>query len=209
MFGLGVPELVIILIVLGLIATAIIVVSLTIILVVRPKRQASQETATPRTSAVYPEQPMLVKKVAIAGDHAGVAEKAQLVEWMRQRGIEVFDLGPSTDARVDYPDFAAKVAESVISGEAERGVLICGTGIGMAISANKMPGIRAANVTTPEFAALSREHNDANIVALSARFIDPHTNERILQAFFSTPFGGGRHAGRVQKITELESGASK
>jgi ribose 5-phosphate isomerase B len=209
MFGLGVPELIILLIVLGLIATAIIVVSLTIILVVRPKRQASQEAAAPKASAVYPEQPILIKKVASASDHAGVAEKAQLGEWMRRRGIEVFDLGPSTDARVDYPDFAVKVAESVISGETERGVLICGTGIGMAISANKMPGIRAANVTTPEFAALSREHNDANIVALSARFIDLHTNERILQTFFSTPFGGGRHAGRVQKITELESGASK
>jgi ribose 5-phosphate isomerase B len=150
------------------------------------------------------EQPINIKKVAIAGDHAGVAEKAKLAEWMRQRGVEVLDLGPDSDARVDYPDFAAKVAKSVANGEAERGVLICGTGIGMSIAANKVSGIRAANVTTPELAALSREHNDANIVALSARFVDLQTNEQILQAFLSTPFGGGRHADRVQKISGLE-----
>ncbi len=155
--------------------------------------------------APEPARPITVSKIAIASDHAGVVEKAQLVRWMQQRGIEVLDLGPATDERVDYPDFAAKVAEAVTDGTVERGVLVCGTGIGMSIAANKLPGIRAANVTTPEFAALAREHNDANIVALSARFTDSATNERILSAFLSTDFGGGRHADRVQKITDLET----
>ncbi len=147
---------------------------------------------------------MNVKKVAIASDHAGVEQKAELVKWMRQHDIEVLDLGPETDDRVDYPDFAAKVATSVAGGEAEKGVLICGSGIGMSISANKISGIRAANVTSPEFAVLAREHNDANIVAISARFVPQETNEQILEAFFSTEFAGGRHAGRVDKITDLE-----
>ena len=147
---------------------------------------------------------MNVKKVAIASDHAGVEQKAELVKLMRQHDIEVLDLGPETDDRVDYPDFAAKVATSVAGGEAEKGVLICGSGIGMSISANKISGIRAANVTSPEFAVLAREHNDANIVAISARFVPQETNEQILEAFFSTEFAGGRHAGRVDKITDLE-----
>ncbi|HBT96113.1 MAG TPA: ribose 5-phosphate isomerase B [Coriobacteriia bacterium] len=168
-----------------------------------PPQSARQSTSQPTQQ---PTQQITVSKVAIASDHAGVAEKARLVEWMKGQGIEVLDLGPATDDRVDYPDFAAKVAGAVTGGTVETGVLVCGTGIGMAIAANKLPGIRAANVTSPEFAALAREHNDANIVAVSARFSEPQTNERILATFFSTDFGGGRHAGRVQKITDLEAG---
>lgn len=143
-------------------------------------------------------------KISIASDHAGFEQKEPLAAHLRDCGHEVVDRGPSNDARVDYPDFAALVAYDVVNGVAERGVLVCGTGIGMAVAANKVDGIRAANVVTPNFAALAREHNDANIVTVSARFVDEPTNKAILDAFLSTDFGGGRHADRVAKITALE-----
>lgn len=143
-------------------------------------------------------------KVSIASDHAGFEEKQLLVEYLKELGHEVLDRGPQDDGRVDYPDFAELVARDVASGEAERGVLVCGTGIGMAIAANKVDGIRAANVTTPEFAALAREHNDANIVTVSGRFVSDEVNREIVSAFLQTAFGGGRHEGRVQKIMALE-----
>ena len=142
--------------------------------------------------------------ISIASDHAGFAEKQLLVGYLRTLDHDVIDRGPDNDDRVDYPDFAALVAQDVVSGEAERGVLVCGTGIGMAIAANKVHGIRAANVTTPEFAALSREHNDANIVSVSGRFVDDDTNRAIVKTFIETEFAGGRHAGRVAKIMALE-----
>ena len=145
--------------------------------------------------------------ISIASDHAGFEQKTALAAYLRELGHQVTDLGPDTDERVDYPDFAALVARDVAAGTAERGVLVCGTGIGMAVAANKVQGIRAANVVTPEFAALAREHNDANVVALSGRFVDAETNRRILDAFLSTDFGGGRHAGRVEKIAALEKAA--
>ena len=143
-------------------------------------------------------------KISIASDHAGFEQKQLLAAHLRAQGHEVADRGPENDDRVDYPDYAEKVARDVAAGEAERGVLVCGTGIGMAIAANKVHGIRAANVTTPEFARLSREHNDANIVTVSGRFVDIDTNVQIVDAFLSTDFGGGRHAGRVEKIMALE-----
>lgn len=143
-------------------------------------------------------------KVYIASDHAGFDEKQLLVGYLKELGHEVTDCGPENDDRVDYPDFAAIVARAVASGEAERGVLVCGTGIGMAVAANKVRGIRAANVTSPEFAALAREHNDANVVSVSGRFVDDETNRAIVKAFLETEFGGGRHAGRVEKIMKLE-----
>ena len=143
-------------------------------------------------------------KLSIASDHAGFEQKQQLAEYLRNLGHEVLDRGPDSDDRVDYPDFAELVARDVAEGVAERGVLVCGTGIGMAVAANKIDGIRAANVTTPEFAALSREHNDANVVTVSGRFVALEENERIMDAFIETEFGGGRHAGRVQKIMDLE-----
>lgn len=142
--------------------------------------------------------------ISIASDHAGFEQKEMLAQHLRDAGFEVHDKGPATDARVDYPDFAALVAHEVASGAAERGVLVCGTGIGMAIAANKVPGVRAANVTSPEFAALAREHNDANVVTVSGRFVQPATNREIIDAFLNTDFGGGRHVGRVEKIMELE-----
>ena len=143
-------------------------------------------------------------KISIASDHAGFEQKQALAAYLESLGHDVIDRGPGTDDRVDYPDFAALVAHDVVDGAAERGVLVCGTGIGMAVAANKIDGIRAANVTSPVFAALAREHTDANIVAVSGRFVDEATNREILDAFVSTEFGGGRHADRVKKITALE-----
>ena len=143
-------------------------------------------------------------KVSIASDHAGFEQKQMLVSYLQENGHEVIDRGPDNDDRVDYPDFAAMVARDVVEGVAERGVLVCGTGIGMAIAANKVHGIRAANVTSAEFAALAREHNDANVITVSGRFVAEEENRAIVKTFLETPFGGGRHAGRVEKIMKLE-----
>ena len=143
--------------------------------------------------------------ISIASDHAGFEQKQALAAYLRDQGHEVIDRGPGNDDRVDYPDFAELVARDVAGGAAERGVLVCGTGIGMAVAANKIDGVRAVNVTTPQFAELSREHNDANVVTLSGRFVDEGTNRAILDAFLSTPFGEGRHTGRVEKIMALET----
>ncbi|MBU5405002.1 ribose 5-phosphate isomerase B [Paraeggerthella hongkongensis] len=145
-------------------------------------------------------------KISIASDHAGFEQKQQLVDYLASQGHDVIDRGPDTDDRVDYPDYAALVAHDVVDGLAERGVLVCGTGIGMAVAANKVAGVRAANIVSPEFAALCREHNDANVITLSGRFVEPGVNQAILDAFLSTAFGGGRHAGRVEKIAALEIG---
>lgn len=143
-------------------------------------------------------------KVSIASDHAGFEEKELLRPYLEELGHEVIDRGPSSDDRVDYPDFAALVAADVASGAADRGVLVCGTGIGMAVAANKVHGIRAANVTSAEFAQLAREHNDANIVTVSGRFVTDEVNRAIVKTFLETEFAGGRHEGRVAKIMALE-----
>lgn len=139
-------------------------------------------------------------RVAIGSDHAGFVQKAPLAEYMRSLGHEVYDLGPKTDDRCDYADFADKVARLVASGDADRGVLICGTGIGISMAADKVAGIRACPIQTVEFARLCREHNDANVIGLSGRFVSLEDNEKILDVFLSTEFSGGRHAGRVEKI---------
>ncbi len=143
-------------------------------------------------------------RISIASDHAGFEQKQHLADYLSRQGHEVADRGPASDDRVDYPDFAALVARDVAAGDAEFGVLVCGTGIGMAVAANKVHGIRAVNVINTEFAALAREHNDANVITLSGRFVAPELNEQILDVFLSTDFGGGRHAGRVEKIMALE-----
>ena len=145
-------------------------------------------------------------RVAIGSDHAGFEQKEQLRDHLVSRGHEVVDLGTdSAERSVDYPDYAVAVAKRVAGGEADYGVLVCGTGLGMAIAANKVDGVRAVNVTDPEFAKLAREHNDANVVAVSGRFIPEQLNEEIVDAFLDTAFGGGRHAGRVDKITRAEA----
>ena len=143
-------------------------------------------------------------RVSIGSDHAGFGQKQALAAYLESKGFEVTDCGPDSDDRVDYPDYAAPVARDVAEGAADFGVLVCGTGIGMAMAADKVPGVRAANIITPEFAALCREHNDANVITLSGRFVPLEENERILDTFFATDFGGGRHAGRVEKIMALD-----
>ena len=143
-------------------------------------------------------------KISIASDHAGFEQKQQLAAYLEGKGYEVIDRGPDSDDRVDYPDFAVKVGEDVQQGAAERGVLVCGTGIGMALAADKMKGIRAANIVRPDFAELCRQHNDANVITLSGRFISLEENEAILDTFLTTEFEGGRHAGRVAKVNALD-----
>lgn len=143
-------------------------------------------------------------RVSIGSDHAGFEQKQALVDYLKGKGVEVVDRGPANDDRVDYPDYAAPVARDVADGSADYGVLVCGTGIGMAMAADKVPGVRAANIINPAFAALCREHNDANVITLSGRFVPLEENERILDAFLATDFGGGRHAGRVEKIMALD-----
>jgi len=144
-------------------------------------------------------------RVVIGSDHAGFDQKQRLKAHLESLGHDVSDVGTdSGDVSVDYPDFAIKAARAVAKHKADFGVLVCGTGIGMAIAANKVPGARAANVTDVEFARLAREHNDANIVTVSARFTPVGVNEQIVDAFLSTPFEGGRHAGRVGKISAEE-----
>lgn len=142
--------------------------------------------------------------ISLASDHAGFEQKQQLAEYLKAQGHEVIDRGPESDDRVDYPDFAVLVGNDVAQGTAERGVLVCGTGIGMAMAVGKVAGIRAANVVRRDFAVLCREHNDANVITLSGRFVSVEDNEAILDAFLTTEFSGGRHAGRVAKINALD-----
>ena len=132
-------------------------------------------------------------KVSIGSDHAGFEQKQLLAEYLRSKGYEVIDRGPDSDDRVDYPDYAALVGKDVSEGACDRGVLVCGTGIGMAIAACKISGVRAANIVSSEFAKLCREHNDANVITLSGRFVPLEENEKILDVFFATEFGGDRH----------------
>lgn len=140
-------------------------------------------------------------KIAIASDHAAVDLKALLADWLRVEGHEVDDLGPMTDARVDYPDFGYKLARAVESGVAERGIALCGSGIGISIAVNRNPACRAALVSEPLSAALAREHNDANVLAMGARLVGPDMAKACVTAFLSTDFGGGRHEGRVEKLS--------
>ncbi len=147
-----------------------------------------------------------ITKVFLASDHAGVQMKKTLVENLKKefQGLEVVDHGPSDESRVDYPDFAKKVAESVASDKNARGLLICGSGIGMAISANKVQGIRAASVWDETSARLCRQHNSANIACFGARLTGPDVILQAAKVFLTTAFEGGRHEGRVQKISALE-----
>jgi ribose 5-phosphate isomerase B len=140
------------------------------------------------------------KKVLIASDHAGFALKAALEQELRALGYAVEDLGPGSDASTDYADYAHPLADRVSRGEAERGVLLCGTGLGMSYTANRYPHVRAAVAWTPEVAALAREHNDANVLVLPARFVGTEEGKAILRAWLDTPFAGGRHARRIAKI---------
>ena len=147
-------------------------------------------------------------KIALASDHAGYAEKERLKPLLTDLGLEVEDLGTVSEESVDYPDYARRVAEAVARGQAEQGVLVCGSGTGMAIAANKVQGVRAAVAWSEETARLARQHNDANVLALGARTTPPDEIPRIVRAWFSTTFDGGRHGARVEKIKEIERGAA-
>jgi ribose 5-phosphate isomerase B len=143
---------------------------------------------------------MARERIPIASDHAGVEMKHRLVEVLREMGYEPQDLGASNDAATDYPDFAHPLAREVSSGEARRGVLLCGSGIGMDIVANRYPHVRAALAWMPEIAALSRKHNDSNVLVLPSRFMSDADAERSLRVWLETEFEGGRHERRVEKI---------
>lgn len=139
-------------------------------------------------------------KIAFGNDHAGLDQRDGLLGEIRRLGHEIVDFGTASADSVDYPDYAAAVAKAIQRGEAERGVLVCGTGVGMAIAANRFAGVRCANVTDAFAARMSRLHNDANCIALRAREQDLATNLNILAAWLETPFEGGRHQRRVDKI---------
>ena len=143
-------------------------------------------------------------KVVLGADHAGVFSKKELIEHLQSKNFEVEDLGPSTEDSVDYPDYAFAVAERVSKGEADRGILICGSGIGMSMAANKVRGVRAALCFTVESAALSRQHNDANVLTLAGRQSEKTDLLDIVDVFLATEFDGGRHARRVDKISAYE-----
>ena len=142
--------------------------------------------------------------IAIGADHGGLELKEALVAELRARGVEAVDVGTDGPASVDYPDFGREVAERVSRGEAARGVLICTNGIGMSIVANKFPGVRAALVGEATAARMAREHNDANILVLGGGMMGKFHARELLRVFLETPFAGGRHQRRVDKITDIE-----
>lgn len=140
-------------------------------------------------------------RIAIASDHAAVDLKAELAQYLRDAGHDVDDLGPMTVDRVDYPDFGYKLADAVANGSAERGIALCGSGIGISIAVNRNPALRCALVSEPLSAALAREHNDANAIAMGARLTGIDMAKACVDAFLSTEFGGGRHGPRVEKLS--------
>ncbi len=140
-------------------------------------------------------------RIAIASDHAAVALKADLVAWLGEEGHDVDDLGPEGVESVDYPDYGYKLAEAVAAGRAERGIALCGSGIGISIAANRHPACRCARVDEPLSATLARQHNDANVIAMGARLIGIEMAKACIVAFLSTAFAGDRHSRRVEKLS--------
>ncbi len=144
-------------------------------------------------------------KIAIAADHAGFEEKEKVKKTLDDIGVEYTDMGTNSGDSVDYPDYARKVGEAVAAGDFDKGILVCGSGTGMAIAANKVPGIRAAVAWNEEIARLSRQHNNANVLSLAARYIPDEEQAKIVKAWLETDFEGGRHERRVEKITQIET----
>ena len=144
------------------------------------------------------------ERILIASDHAGFALKEKLEAELRGLGYDVADLGPESDTSSDYADFAHPLARQVSEGAVRRGVLLCGTGLGMSYVANRYPRVRAAVAWSPEIAALARQHNDANVLSMGARIVGSEVARECVEAFLRTSFDGGRHAARVRKIVELE-----
>jgi ribose 5-phosphate isomerase B len=140
-------------------------------------------------------------RIAIASDHAALALKSALVEYLRAAGHDVADLGPYDETSVDYPDYGYKLANAIADGSAERGVALCGSGIGISMAVNRNSAARAALVSEPLSARLAREHNDANVIAMGARLIGIEMAKACIDAFLSTPFGGDRHQRRVDKLS--------
>ena len=145
-------------------------------------------------------------KIAIGNDHAALELKNHIVDYLVKEGHEVVNFGTDTPASTDYPIYGARVAHAVANGECERGIVICGTGIGISISANKVKGIRCALCSEPVSAKLTRQHNDANVLAMGARIIGPAMAEEIVHTYLTTEFEGGRHSRRIDLITKLENG---
>ncbi|MFM8733928.1 MAG: ribose 5-phosphate isomerase B [Pirellulales bacterium] len=143
-------------------------------------------------------------RIAIGSDHRGVAARRRLIGLLQRLGNEVVDCGSDGEQAVDYPDIAADVARRVSDGSVDRGILLCCTGVGMAIAANKLPGVRAATCHDEVTAEMSRRHNDLNVLSLSAELIGPEVQDKIIRTWLTTPFEGGRHARRVAKIAALE-----
>lgn len=148
-------------------------------------------------------------RIAIASDHAAIEMKAALREWLIEEGHEVADLGPDSHDSVDYPDFGYKLAAVVAEGTAERGIALCGSGIGISIAVNRNPEVRCALVSEPLSASLAREHNDANVIALGARIVGIEMAKACVSAFIETEFGGGRHQRRVDKLSNPTSRGSE
>lgn len=144
-------------------------------------------------------------KIAIGADHGGFELKQALIPFLHGRGIDVLDVGTHSLDSVDYPTYAEAVATRVVQGEADAGIVICGTGIGISIAANKVPGTRAALVTSPEMAALAKQHNNANVLALGGRLLSQKTAEACVAAWLDASFEGGRHQRRIDKISALEA----
>ena len=142
-------------------------------------------------------------RIALSADHAGYQLKDELVAWLREAGHDVQDLGTNGPDSVDYPQFGTKLAEAVAQGDAERGIVVCGSGIGISIAVNRNPACRCARVSEPLSAALAREHNDANVLALGARLVGPDMAKACVQAFLGTDFAGGRHQRRVDQLSQL------
>ena len=142
--------------------------------------------------------------IAVGSDHAGYALKEQLAGELRDLGHEVLDLGAHSPERVDYPDFGAAVGRAVVGGDAELGLCVCGSGVGIAMAANKVPGVRAATVHDVTSARLTRQHNDANVICLGERLIGPEVASEALRAWLDAEFEGGRHTGRIDKLSGLD-----
>jgi ribose 5-phosphate isomerase B len=142
--------------------------------------------------------------IVIGSDHGGLSMKTALTRSLEDRGIQVVNAGTDSESSVDYPEFGLKVAEMVASGAAERGILVCGTGIGMSIAANKVPGVRAALVTDVFMARMAKEHNNANILVLGGRVLNTQDACTLVGAWLDATFEGGRHQGRLDKITDIE-----
>ncbi len=146
----------------------------------------------------------MTRRIAIGSDHAGFEDKEKIKRQLDELGIEYEDVGTNSTESVDYPVYARKVAEKVASGEAEQGILVCGSGNGMQIAANKVRGVRAALAWNEETARLARQHNDANVLSVPARMISPEEVSKVIESYLKAGFEGGRHARRISEISDLE-----